>query len=267
MYNVGVVGGGFVGGALSSNLKDAFCVQVFDKDPTKATCSSLEEMLRGCDIVFVCVPTPQSQDNSCDTSIVRSVVHDIAKIRKDLLVVIKSTVPPKTTKTLAEETGLDICFNPEFLTEVNAYNDFRYQKNIVIGADTERAAVILSALYENFNETIEHTSNIVTCSSTEAELLKYTANCFLAMKVIFANEMKKLCDTIGADYDAVVKLAKLDDRLGKTHWQVPGPDGKFGYGGSCFPKDMNALISFAEDNGVMLEMLALAEVLNKEFRE
>lgn len=266
-YTVGIVGKGFVGGAMYENFKDAFSVFVWDTDINKRlNVTSFEDFVNRSDIIFVCVPTPMKEDGSCDISIVDNVVNDIAKVDNRKYVVIKSTVPPGTSAELAQKYGMVIGFNPEFLTEANAYNDFRRQHLIVIGADDNGIAAVMTQLYYEFNAKIDNYGHVIQRTTKEAEMFKYLANCFLATKVIFANEFKKLCDSVEIDYGKIAEVAMLDKRLGHTHWRVPGPDGKLGYGGSCFPKDTNALMHFAEQNGSTLWLLTEASYINDEIR-
>ena len=266
-YSVGIVGKGFVGGAMYENFKEVFNVFVWDTDINKRlNVTSFEDFVEKSDIIFVCVPTPMKEDGSCDISIVSSVVADIAKIDSRKYVVIKSTVLPGTTEQLAVDFGMTIGFNPEFLTEANAYNDFRRQHLIIIGADDPGIAAVMAQLYYEFNHKVDNYCHVIERTTKEAEMFKYLANCFLATKVIFANEFKKLCDSVNVDYAKIADVAVLDKRLGHTHWRVPGPDGKLGYGGSCFPKDTNALMHFAEQSGSTLWLLTEASYINDEVR-
>ena len=266
-YSVGIVGKGFVGGAMYENFKEVFNVFVWDTDINKRlNVTSFEDFVEKSDIIFVCVPTPMKEDGSCDISIVSSVVADIAKIDSRKYVVIKSTVLPGTTEQLAADFGMTIGFNPEFLTEANAHNDFRRQHLIIIGADDPGIAAVMAQLYYEFNHKVDNYCHVIERTTKEAEMFKYLANCFLATKVIFANEFKKLCDSVNVDYAKIADVAVLDKRLGHTHWRVPGPDGKLGYGGSCFPKDTNALMHFAEQSGSTLWLLTEASYINDEVR-
>lgn len=265
-YTIGIVGRGFVGGAMVENFKDVFKIHVWDIDESKRTIATFEEFVNHSDIIFVCVPTPMKEDGSCDTFIVSSVIDDIAQVDRRKYVVIKSTVTPGTTQRLAADFNMTIGFNPEFLTEANAYNDFRNQPLIVIGADDPGIATVMAQIYYEFNAKVDGRSHVVQRTTKEAELFKYLANCFLATKVIFANEFKRLCDRIDVDYGRIAEVAVLDKRLGHTHWRVPGPDGKLGFGGSCFPKDTSALISYADEIGSTLWLLTEATYINEEIR-
>ena len=160
-YTVGIVGKGFVGGAMYENFKDVFKVLVWDTDETKRNVATFREFVETSDIIFVCVPTPMKDTGECDVSIVTSVVDDIAQIDRQKYVVIKSTVTPGTTQHLAEEFRMTIAFNPEFLTEANAINDFRRQPLIVVGADNPGIATVLTMLYYEFNTKVDNVAHVV----------------------------------------------------------------------------------------------------------
>jgi UDPglucose 6-dehydrogenase len=265
-YKVGIVGRGFVGGAMYENFKDCFDVAVWDTVEEKRTLNSFESFVDSSDIIFVCVPTPMKENGECDISIVEDVIAKIANLDRRKYVVIKSTVPPGTTQRLAESHDMVIGFNPEFLTEANSYNDFRHQPLIIIGTDDVALGTVMTQLYYEFNAKVDNVAHVIQRSSKEAELFKYLANCFLATKVIFANEFKTLCDKIDVDYGRIAEVAVLDKRLGHTHWRVPGPDGKYGFGGSCFPKDTSALLHFADEYQTTMWMLTEATYINDEIR-
>ena len=121
-------------------------------------------------------------------------------------------------------------------------------------------------LYYEFNTKVDNHAHVIQRTTKEAELFKYLANCFLATKVTFANEFKVLCDKINVDYGRIAEIAVLDKRLGPTHWRVPGPDGKLGFGGSCFPKDSAAMLHFADEIGSSLWLLTEATYINDDLR-
>jgi len=266
-YTIGIVGKGFVGGAMYENFKDVFNVLVWDTDENKRNVESFEKFVQNSDIVFVCVPTPMKDSGECDTSIVESVVKEISTIDRRKYVVIKSTVTPGTTERLSKDLSMIIGFNPEFLTEANSYNDFRFQPLIVLGTDDQGINAVLSQIYSEFNTKVENAAYVVSRTTKEAELFKYLANSFLATKVIFANEFKLLCDKADVDYNRIAEVAVLDKRLGKTHWKVPGPDGKLGFGGSCFPKDTSALLHYSQELDSALWLLTEATYINDEIRD
>jgi UDPglucose 6-dehydrogenase len=136
-------------------------------------------------------------------------------------------------------------FNPEFLTEANHIEDFKNQNRIVLGGPRPETGRVKTLFRKAFP-----TATIVKTGSTEAETVKYFTNCFLATKVAFANEMYQLCNSLDIDYDKVVEYALYDQRIGNSHLSVPGPDGSMGFGGHCFPKDLNAMMNLAKRNGI-----------------
>ncbi len=175
-------------------------------------------------------------------------LNELNELQCNNTVVIKSTVEVGTTSKFSEKyQNLKFVFNPEFLTEVNFIEDFKNQNRIILGSNnTESAARVVELYSKIYNK--KDKVRIETTSSTNAEMVKYITNTFLAVKVSFANEIAELSNVVGADYDESIRLASLDKRLGNSHWQVPGPDGKNGFGGSCFPKDINSLLYLFESN-------------------
>ena len=262
---LGIVGQGFVGLALKAGFEKHYEIETYDKyEVDKSTCD-LADLVAKCKVIFVCVPTPMNEDGSCHTDIVESVVKEINKwsyaywgnIDKKPTVVIKSTVAPGTTDKLHRKyKSVDVIFNPEFLTEATFIEDFKNQNRIILGG-VRRGTNKLRQVYSK----VFPRTTIVKTGAKHAEMVKYFTNCFLATKVSFANEMKMLCDELDLDYDKVVEYATYDERLGKTHWAVPGPDGELGFGGHCLPKDLNALISVAVDNSLGLYINVLSGVL------
>jgi len=241
--NIGIVGQGYVGTAVKEVFSKHYDVDTYDLDKDKCSVDYLEDLVELTNIIFVCVPTPMKKDGSCDTSIVEAVVKDIndmvvSRNVSGRIVAIKSTIPPGTTNRLNKEChNISVIFNPEFLTEANFIDDFKNQNRIIIGGERPSTTKLRQVYSLVFPDT-----KIVKTGSKTAEMVKYMTNTFLATKVSFANEMKLICDELKIDYDKVVEYSTYDERLGKSHWAVPGPDGKMGFGGSCFPKDLNALI-------------------------
>lgn len=270
--SVGVVGLGYVGSSLAQTFCEKFHIESYDLNK-KSTTSSIEELCSKTELIFVCVPTPMRKDGSCDTTIVESVCQEIDKCANGHVVIIKSTVVPGTTKDISKKLKNSLLvFNPEFLTEANALNDFKNQDRIIIGSiDTNS---ISGLLCKRVYQKVFPLAKIIVCDATEAEMLKYFVNTFLAAKVSFANEMYQICQAQGLNYDNVVNLLKLDKRLGNTHLQVPGPmpasddSGRYLYGfsGSCFVKDINALICHAEKVGIDPKVLKAVWDKNLEVR-
>lgn len=246
---VGVVGTGFVGEACVYGFERNLTVHTYDI-AKPCTQKSLLRLSAECDVIFVCVPTPMASNGQVDTSIVERVVLALDQIASRCEeVVIKSTVPPGTTERLQQQCeNITLFFNPEFLTEANYINDFLDQDRILIGLDFSEESYdnfLLSQVYDICFPEITPT----VAPTKEMEMVKYLTNNFLAMKVVFANEMHAICQAGHIDYNSVVEIAKLDGRLGKSHWQVPGPDGKFGFGGTCFPKDLMGMTYYADSLG------------------
>jgi len=252
---IGIVGQGYVGTAVKEVFNKHYATNTFDLNGD-CNCRDMEELIDTSDIIFVCVPTPMKKDGSCDTSIVEGVVHelnDLALTRQcsNRIIAIKSTIPPGTTNRLNKECEyVSVIFNPEFLTEANFIDDFKNQDRVIIGGERPSTTELRQVYSLVFPD-----ATIVKTGSKTAEMVKYMTNTFLATKVSFANEMKMICDELKIDYDKVVEYSTYDERLGKSHWAVPGPDGKLGFGGSCFPKDLNALISLSKDMRLYLHTL------------
>jgi len=219
-------------------------------------------LTKNCNVIFVCLPTPMNKDGSCDIEIVREVLSKINNATKSIIVN-KSTVVPGTTEKFNKEfKNLEIIFNPEFLTERNAIQDFNNQDRIILGGPRP-ATTQLKQIYS----TVFPAAYVIKTGSKHAEMVKYFTNCFLANKVSFANEMYSLCNAINLDYDKVIEYATLDNRLGNSHLAVPGPDGDFGFGGHCFPKDLSAIINITEKLGLVNNVLKATKKSNYKFRK
>mgnify|MGYP003665129552 FL=1 len=256
MKAIGVIGQGFVGTAIREGLKSKFDIETYDKFKD-SSCSTLEELMTKTKMFFVCLPTPMRRDGSCDLSIIEEVIQEADKYSNGHIAIIKSTILPTTTERLNAETkDLSVVFSPEFLTEANYIDDFKNQNRIIIGGDQEPSTKVADMFKKAFPNVL-----IVKTDPTVAEMVKYFTNTFLATKVSFANEMRKVCANINIDYDKVLSYSLYDTRIGGTHLSVPGPDGKQGFGGSCFPKDINALIHFARSLG--FEPVVLSSVWKK----
>jgi len=243
---LGVIGKGFVGNAVISGMNHAFEVFFYDRHikPIDSSIFSVAELVDAVDgPIFVCVPTPMKEDGSCDTSIVESVIDEIDAVGKEQIVIIKSTIVPGTTERINNKSKHVKCvFNPEFLREANFLEDFAKQDRIIIGGPHD-AVDVVKQMYQQAYPDVPTTKT----SSTIAEMVKYVTNCFLATKVSFANEIYQICQKLGIDYDKVVEYSTKDKRLGTSHWAVPGPDSKCGFGLACFPKDLNALMCLAKE--------------------
>ena len=245
---IGVVGNGFVGHAMTL-LRPFIDVLVWDINQDKREPKTLDisTFVKESEIIFVAVPTPMNKDGSANLSIVRTVCEEIQGIDKDKHIVIRSTVPAGT----ADELGVN--FMPEFLTEKNWEEDFRNCDQWILGTNDDD-------LYEKVKRmfSIAHVygygsvlnKEVIRTTPGEAEMIKYLKNVFLSVKVSFFNEMESICTKSGLNYETIRGIATQDKRIGDGHTMVPGHDGKRGFGGTCFPKDIHALASYGKMNGV-----------------
>ena len=266
---IGIIGQGFVGSAVREGMEKYFDIICFDKDPNKFSNSvSVFNVVENSVLCFLCVPTPMKKSGECDLSIVNKALNEIYECTTSLnknqyIVVIKSTIPPGTTSKLnLEFPNISIVFNPEFLTEANSVNDYLEQNRIIIGGDRPASSKVKMIFSKAFPRI-----PIIKTSSTIAETIKYVTNTFLAMKVSYANEVYQICHELNIDYDKVIEYSRYDDRLGNSHWSVPGPDGDFGFGGHCFPKDLAAFEFIAKEMGIDTIMLTAALDKNKKVRK
>lgn len=256
---IGIIGQGFVGNAVYQKFKTYYEIKTFDLDTSKAN-STFEEV-GDCDIIFVCLPTPMNVDGSCNTSIIENTLEKLNEFG-NRIVVIKSTIIPSTTERFnATYKNLSVVFNPEFLTERNAVSDYENQNRIILGGPKKATTKLKQVFSKVFPK-----ASIIKTDSTHAEMVKYLTNSFLATKVSFANEMYQMCEKMGIDYDKVVEYSIYDGRLGYSHWAVPGPDGDFGFGGHCFPKDLQALIHLTDELGSSNNVLKSVVKTNNEVR-
>ena len=258
---IGIVGQGFVGTAVYEGLKQHFKIETYDIAKA-STCKSIEELAIKSNIIYVCLPTPMKKDGSCHTGIVEAILDDLNYMNRCKTIVVKSTIPPGTTEKWNKWfKNIQVVFNPEFLTEANSIEDFKNQNRIIIGGPRPATTKVKRVFAKAFPKV-----PIIKTGSTTAEMVKYFLNSFLATKVSFANEMYQICNGLGIDYDKVIEYAIYDERLGRSHLNVPGPDGDFGYGGHCFPKDVNALRSLAWSLGCSPRMLEATDSKNNDIR-
>ena len=239
---IGIIGNGFVGNSIAFGFSPTHEIKIHDKD-NKRNMNTIEEVL-DCDFIFVAVPTPMKADGSISLDVVIKALGEINEKNKrtDNIIILKSTMTPGTTGLLKEQfPKLNIVFNPEFLTERTAKLDFLTQARIILGGNPKHTAKVKTLFEERFMHCY-----VIETNTTTAEMIKYMNNVFFASKVSIMNEFKQVCKEVGADWDVAVKGFAADQRIGDSHLHVPGPDGKLGFGGSCFPKDINAFISMAE---------------------
>lgn len=238
--NIGIVGYGFVGKAIAHGFSN--CNQVI-ADPTLGTsCKDLVESNIKFDVIFIAVPTPMGENGKIDSSIVEKVLDELKDV--NTLLVLKSTVTPDIIKVLAEKYS-NFVYNPEFLTEANALNDFVNPIMHVMGGSWENCKDLMDT-YDAHSECTKG-CRVLYMTAVEASFVKYTMNTFLASKVLFFNQINELCSKHSADYNRVIEAVGNDPRIGSSHTMVPGHDGRRGAAGPCFSKDSSAFIHFSKN--------------------
>ena len=254
---IGIVGLGFVGGAIYDALN--WVADMVVMDPAKGHNATYQD-LNQCSGIFICVPSPQDDDGTCDTSILEGVLSNL----KDYtgVIISKCTAPPDVYARLNAEYPT-LVHAPEFLTAANASKDYANGKFAFIGGSVgayQREAERIIKISQPNLQYIYH------CTIAEAALSKYAINSFMSTKVIFMNELYNLAQAAGINYDNVAHMIKADPRIGNSHMKVPGPDGHMGFGGACFPKDTSALLKYAEGLGAQMNVLNAAVKKNTLLR-
>jgi len=259
---LGIIGKGFVGSAVAYGF-DKDCDQVI-VDP-KYTDNEITDVL-DCKLVFVCVPTPPNEDGSINVDIVNDVLIELSMRDYKGVVVVKSTIIPDYLHEFKKEFDLKIVYNPEFLTELNANEDFKNPPFQVFGGKWRDCEVVEKAYLRHSSVRIVPTFKV---DLTTASLLKYTINSWLATKVTFFNELKQLHE-LGSSmvsWEQFTDMLSRDERMGSSHMKVPGPDGQSGFGGHCFPKDTEALLHYANNKNIKMSVLRKAVQTNKKLRD
>ncbi|MEI5907341.1 UDP-glucose/GDP-mannose dehydrogenase family protein [Bacillus spongiae] len=292
--NIGIIGAGYVGMTTSvAFAKYGHTVFVIDHDQDKINqlnqsilpfyeegienllnelvkegklffITNLEECIDQCDILFITVGTPSSKEGVANLSFVEAAAKEIAsRIKTDQVIMMKSTVPVGTSRKIkemirkevekrTEDISFELVSNPEFLREGKALFDALYPERIVVGCETEKARRKMEELYKDFN------SPILFTTLEDAEMIKYAANSFLATKISFMNELARLCDKVGANINQVAKGMGMDSRIGPQFLQAG-----IGFGGSCFPKDIKALLALANVEEAPLHILQAVSNVNQ----
>jgi UDPglucose 6-dehydrogenase len=240
-FRLGIIGHGFVGKAVDYCFSTQG-VTKFIIDP-KENDNTLQDL---CDwepqCVFICLPTPAKDGGGVDTKDIDDAVMRLVNLTESFIV-IKSTVPPDAIDRLSRIDGR-IVYEPEFLQESNSKQDMIEARFRVFGVHQQEAAQHLEGLYNHFS--LANPTQIVTMSPVEASFFKYTVNNYLSMKVTFMNQLKKVMDDFGGSYNQLSRALMAEPRMGHSHMKIPGPDGKDGFGGACFPKDLSAFINFVD---------------------
>lgn len=268
---MGIIGGGFVGGSFADGFKDYTEVKLFDINPARST-HSHDEVINQ-DVLVVALNTPMVvETGAVDTSILdgalRKLNQDLSGLSKP--VILKSTVPPEAlggwNKTCS---NLELVFNPEFLRELTALSDFQQSNRIILGThagcspsekeyNLKRVELLFTIRFPEVP--------IYWTSYAEASLVKYFTNTFFCTKLSLLNEFAQICEKYGLDFNTVFEKVMLDQRIGRSHFQVPGHDGKKGFGGHCFPKDINGYLNIARQAGVLPTVSEAAWEKNLEVR-
>jgi UDPglucose 6-dehydrogenase len=231
MKRIGIIGRGFVGSAVEFGFSaqtgcDAI-VKVYDKN-SKLSLNTLTETINDSEFIFVSVPTPSNPDGSINLEILNDVLMSINDVNNsDSIILIRSTIVPGTTQK------------------------FINQSRFILGGEHINTDRVATLFRWRFGESVP----IIQTNFETAELIKYMNNCFFATKVSFLNEMKLISDKVGSDWNTAIEGFVRDGRIGHSHLSVPGPDGKLGFGGSCFPKDIQAIITFAKNLDIELNTL------------
>lgn len=263
--SIGVIGNGFVGSAIVKGFLQYNDIKIYDSNEFKSS-HSLEETIQQ-NIVFVCLPTPMFKDTlECDISYITDFFNKVITLKysSNTIFVIKSTVPIGTTENLCEKfKSLKIVHSPEFLTARTALIDFITPSRNIVGGTHQNGVELIKELYEYRFPGIK----CFIMSSNESEFVKYFTNTFFATKVSFFNEMFLLIQKLGLSWNNILEGVMTDGRIGISHHQVPGHDGDLGFGGTCFPKDVNAFIKTFEKNNINPIMLNATWNRNLEIRK
>lgn len=262
---LGLVGHGFVGSAINQGFTRD--IKKFIVDPKYYRENTIHGLIEwNPDMIFVAVPTPQSDTGEVNTEILSEVIHNLNKL-KGKLVIIKSTVPSYVLARLVDECiDINIVYNPEFLTEKNYINDFQNPVMHVFGGE-EKYTKQVEELYNNHS--VCKPCKVYHTDIATASMVKYSINSYLATKVTFMNELYDVFKKAGCtDWEEFTNIISTDPRIGNSHMKVPGNDGTRGYGGSCFPKDTSALCWYARELlSSPLTQLETSMLINKNLRK
>jgi UDPglucose 6-dehydrogenase len=254
---IGIIGLGFVGSAIK-NAYDVNQISTVCRDPAKGINNSIDD-LKTTDGIFISVPSPQKDDGSCDITILESVLKDLEGFTGVLIS--KVTAPPNVYKDLIKKYP-NLVHAPEFLVAATAKEDYLTGDFSIIGGDKvfcEKALSLIKLGQTNIKK-------YKFCTIEEASLSKYAINCFLSTKVIFMNQLKLIADSTDINFNTIKECIKFDSRLGHSHFDAPGPDGLYGFGGACFPKDTSAMLFYSKLLKKDFTLLEAAIEINKDLR-
>ena len=268
--NIGLIGMGFVGGTTAKVLSEKHEIFPYDRYKTPHnTQDCINEIAKKAEVVFICVPTPMKKSGEIDyepmhhsLGLLENACKKVGRDPQEILITVRSTAVSGTTDSFAKKYRFKFSFNPEFLREKHASEDMKNTSRIVLGVEDDQSEQKLRQVY---GPLFPNARVIITDRKT-AEMIKYAANATLTAQVMIANELYKICQPLGIDYDTVKKTIQLDERIARN-MDVPGHDGEFGFGGKCFPKDLNALIYLARENMVRPHLLEEVWRSNLEIRK
>lgn len=253
---IGIIGAGFVGGAVKHYFKEA---KIWDK--YVETQNTLEEVLEQ-PLIFLCLPTPYSCSRKRGVfrgADISAIEENLAHIPCGRVAILKSTIPPGTTEYLQKKfSKIDIIFNPEFLTAVVARKDFAFPDKQILGYTNKKT----KRLAKEIMPLLPKAQNLIL-PAVEVELIKYMINTYYATKVIFANQLYDICEKLGADYNKVRLGFSYDKRVNNTHFDI-FHGGFRGYSGACLPKDMKTFIHFAKEQGADLQFHKIVDKINEK---
>ncbi len=262
---IGIIGFGYVGQAIGWAYRNHDMVI---RDPKMEDSASLDKFV-DCDAIFICVPSPPKgdlhEDGHCDSSILEQTLKELlfVNISRQIPIISKTTAPPSVYKKLQKEYP-NLVHSPEFLTQAESVRDYANARYCVLGGDYDGCVKARKVIQEG--RRLTHDKHIITSIETAA-LYKYMMNSYLETKLTFMNDWAKISKAVGVSLEDLGFIAAHDDRIGTTHMDVPGPDGQYGWGGSCFPKDIAAILSEALDHNIELELLGRVEDINKKHRK
>lgn len=277
MTTIGIIGFGIVGKSVHHAFKGMCDFKIYDINPNISQ-NSLLETVEHSDYLYICVPTPMKKNGEFDSSILDQVIDSITHYAcgNGKIIIIKSTVVPGTTQEYIDKyPNVNIINCPEFLREATYIEDALNPSRIILGVpdkllmmyvETPPEIMAFQNLQRLYEERFPGIKLYIT-NPTTAEMVKYTSNCFLATKVSFFNEIYDICNELGVDYSLMIDMVLADGRIGRSHYTVPGHDGERGFGGLCFPKDMNALIKKSIELGVSPIVLLSAWNKNLNIRK
>ncbi len=259
---VGIIGHGYVGQAVAhSHAGDHTVI----RDPKLDSDSAPMSDIAGCDVIYVCLPSPPARDHSCDTTVLEKTLGELAyhPQSQQKLIVCKTTAPPTVYRAL-QKSYPNLVHVPEFLQAANHIGSYMSAEFFVIGGNEPWRSQAREVLGQRFGLALDRW--LMTDIAT-ASLYKYMINSYLATKLTFMNEYYELANRLGLDFQELTRLARWETRIGDSHMQVPGPDGERGWGGDCFPKDMLAIIKLAKAHDVEFGLLCCVNRINHWHRD